>query len=256
MAASDASSAAGLRALLAGPGLSFAWFSMGSVPVVEIGARQGCDAAVIDLQHGLWDRMTTHLAVGALRDVPAVVRVAAISAAAIGEALDSGAVGILVPLVETADQARTAVAAAIFPPHGQRSGGGVRPLAQGFPTYVAAHSRPLIGLMIETAAGVDNAAAIAAVPGVDLIFIGTGDLALSLGCFTTLDERHEQACQAVRSASRDAGVPCGIFTVDAAGASVRRGQGFAATVAANDIEVIARGFSAASYTLGQPKEIS
>ena len=227
---------------------------MGSVPVVEIGARQGCDAAVIDLQHGLWDRMTTHLAVSALRDVPAVVRVAAISAAAIGEALDSGAIGILVPLVETAEQARAAVAAAPFPPHGQRSGGGVRPLAQGFPTYVAAHSRPLIGLMIETVSGVDNAAAIAAVPGFDFVFIGTGDLALSIGCFPARDKRHEQACQSVRAACRDAGVPCGIFTVDAAAARTRREQGFAATVAANDIDVIARGFARAHETVSQARD--
>lgn len=253
MTAPDASSAAGLRALLAGPGLSFAWFSIGSVPVVEIGARRGCDAAVIDLQHGLWDRMTTHLAVSALRDVPIVVRVAAITTAAIGEALDSGAVGILVPLVDTAEQAEAAVAAATFPPQGNRSGGGVRPLAQGFPSYVATHSRPLIGLMIETVAGVDNAAAIAAVPGVDFIFIGTGDLALSLGCFPARDERHEQACQAVRSACREAGVPCGIFTLDAAEARSRREQGFAITVAANDIDIIARGFAGAHELLDQSK---
>ncbi|WP_375393325.1 aldolase/citrate lyase family protein, partial [uncultured Sphingomonas sp.] len=102
-----------LRARLAGPGLSLAWFSLGSVPLVEIAARTGFDAAVIDLQHGLWDRMSTHLAVSALGPVPVLARVSAISAAAIGEALDSGAAGVLVPLVETAEQARLAVAAAL-----------------------------------------------------------------------------------------------------------------------------------------------
>lgn len=238
-----------LRARLAGPGLSLAWFSLGSAPLVEIAARAGFDAAVIDLQHGLWDRMSTHLAVGALGPVPVLARVAAVNAAAIGEALDSGAAGVLVPLVETAEQARLAVAAALFPPDGIRSGGGVRPLAGGFAAYVRAHGRPLIGVMIETVAGVDNAAAIAAVPGIDLVFIGTGDLALSIGCFPAIDDRHERAIEAVHAACRAAGVACGIFTTSVDAALHRREQGFAATVAANDIAIVASGFAAAAEHL-------
>lgn len=238
-----------LRARLAGAGLSLAWFSLGSVPLVEIAGRTGLDAAVIDLQHGLWDRMSTHLAVSALGGVPVLARVAAVSAAAIGEALDSGAGGVLVPLVETAEQARLAVAAALFPPDGIRSGGGVRPLAGGFARYVREHGRPLIGVMIETPAGVDDAAAIAAVPGIDLIFIGTGDLALSIGCFPEIDDRHERAIAAVHAACRTAGVACGIFTTSVEAALQRRDQGFAATVAANDIAVVAGGFAAAAKRL-------
>lgn len=238
-----------LRARLAGPGLSLAWFSLGSVPLVEIAARAGFDAAVIDLQHGLWDRMSTHLAVSALGGVPVLARVAAVSAAAIGEALDSGAAGVLVPLVETAEQARLAVAASLFPPDGIRSGGGVRPLAGGFARYVREQGRPLIGVMIETVAGVENAADIAAVPGIDLIFIGTGDLALSIGCFPAIDDRHEQAIAAVQAACRDAGVACGIFTTSVDAALDRRDQGFAATVAANDIAIVASGFAAAAARL-------
>ncbi len=235
-----------LRARLDGPGLSLAWFSLGSAALVEIAARAGFDAAVIDLQHGLWDRMSTHLAVSVLGPVPVLARVAAVSAAAIGEALDSGAAGILVPLVETAEQARLAVAAALFPPDGIRSGGGVRPLAGGFARYVREQGRPLIGVMIETVAGVDNAAAIAATPGVDLVFIGTGDLALSIGCFPQIDARHERAIEAVHTACRDAGVACGIFTTSVDAALQRREQGFAATVAANDIAVVASGFADAA----------
>lgn len=238
-----------LRALLAGRGLSLAWFSLGSAPLVEIAARAGFDAAVIDLQHGLFDRMSTHLAVSALGAVPVLARVAAVSAAAIGEALDSGAAGVLVPLVETAEQARLTVAAARFPPDGIRSGGGVRPLAGGFADYVRDHGRPLIGVMIETVAGVENAAAIAATPGIDLVFIGTGDLALSIGCFPVIDARHERAIETVRAACRDAGVPCGIFTTSVDAALNRREQGFAATVAANDIAIVASGFAAAADRL-------
>ncbi len=219
---------------------------MGSVPLIEIGAARGFDAAVIDLQHGLWDRLSTHLAVSALGEVPAIARVAANSAAAIGEALDSGAAGVLVPLVETAQQARDAVAAAHFPPVGIRSGGGVRPLSLGFADYVARASRPLMGVMIETARGVEEAAAIAATPGIDLILIGTGDLALSLDCFPTIDARLEQACQQVRAACDEVDMPCGIFTPTAEAARQRLDEGFAASVAAYDIGIVAQGFAAAS----------
>lgn len=238
-----------LRARMRGPGLSLAWFSLGSAPLVEIAARDGFDAAVIDLQHGLWDRMATHLAVSALGPVPVLARVAAVSAAAIGEALDSGAAGVLVPLVETAAQARLAVAAALFPLDGIRSGGGVRPLAGGFANYVREQGRPLIGVMIETVAGVDNAADIAAVPGIDLVFIGTGDLALSIGCFPQIDHRHERAIETVQAACRAAGVACGIFTTSVDAALHRREQGFAAIVAASDIAIVAGGFAGAAERL-------
>ncbi len=234
-----------MRALLRGPGLSLAWFAMGSIPVMEIGARQGFDAAVIDLQHGLWDRMSTHLAVSALGPTPVIVRVAANTASAIGEALDSGAKGVMVPLVETGAQARGAVAAARFPPDGIRSGGGVRPLGEGFARYHEANSSPLIGLMIETVEGVANAAEIASVAGVDFVFLGTGDLALSIGCFPAIDPRHEQACQAVRAACEAAAVACGIFTTTIEAAQRRLAEGYAAVVAANDIDVVLSGFSRA-----------
>lgn len=257
--AQDAFPADRLRAGLRQPGLLLAWFCLGSVPLIELGAARGFDAAVIDLQHGLWDRMSTHCAVSALGDVPMIARVAANTVAAIGAALDSGAAGVLVPLVETAEQARDAVAAAHFPPGGIRSGGGVRPLGQGFAGYVERNARPFVGIMIETVCGVAEAAAIAATPGVDLVLIGTGDLALSIGCFPVPDERLEQACQSIRAVCLAAGVPCGIFTTTAEAARQRLEEGFAATVGANDIAVVVQGFKAAGAaaaprTTGSPHE--
>ncbi len=232
-----------LRARLRGPGLSLAWFCMGSVALIEIGGRQGCDAAVIDLQHGLWDPLSAHLAVSALGDVPVIARVAGIDT--IGAALDSGATGVIVPLIESADQARRAVAMAQFPPAGIRSGGGVRPLSSGFAAYVRGHAQPLIGVMIETVEGVANVAAIAATPGLDYIFIGTGDLALSIGCFPVVDERLDTACTTIRAACDSADLPCGIFTTTADAARIRAAQGYAVTVSANDIAIVAQGFAAA-----------
>jgi hypothetical protein len=98
--------------------------------------------------------------------------------------------------------------------------------------------------MIETQRGVRNAAAIAHTPGIDFVLIGTGDLAMSLGVAPG-DPRHEQACRTVLEACRAAHVPCAIFTGHAEAAIARRREGYNLVVVANDIDIVARGFSSA-----------
>ena len=206
--------ALGLRARFArNLPLGVFWMATGSTAVMELAASAAPDAIVIDAQHGLWDRQNLEHAVGlASSRVPVLVRTADASAIAISQALDTGAEGVIVPLIETNTQAAAAVSAARFPPHGSRSGGGVRPLAQDFARYyAAANDRTVVGVMIETQRGVHNASAIANVKGIDFVLIGTGDLAISLGGFPNVDQRHEQACKTVLDACRAAGVPCGIF---------------------------------------------
>ena len=229
-----------------GPALGVLWVAIGSPSLAEMAAQAKPDAVVLDLQHGTWDRASLESAVGLLRDVPAIVRTADGSATEIGRALDAGAAGVLVPLVETAAQAAEVVAASRFPPHGTRSGGGVRPLSGDFARYWAeANEATLVAVMIETARGLGNAAAIAGTPGIDLVFIGTGDLALSLGCFPTIDARHAEACAAILSACRRAGTPCGIFTMSVEGAVARAAEGYDLVVVGNDIGIVAGGFGAA-----------
>jgi 2-keto-3-deoxy-L-rhamnonate aldolase RhmA len=217
---------------------------MGSTAIVELAGAARADAIVIDMQHGLWDRMSLEAAVGVAESgAPTLVRVAENSALAIGQALDAGAEGVIVPLIEDGAEAAEAVAAARFPPQGRRSGGGVRPVAGGFLDYYAsANARTVVGVMIETVRGVGNAAAIAQTPGVDFILIGTGDLLLSAGADAS---RCDEACARILQTCRDAGTPCAIYapTVDEAIARVR--EGYAMVVAANDIAVVSQGFSAA-----------
>ena len=234
-------------------GVGAFWFALGSLGLLEVALAAKPEAVVLDMQHGLFSRESLEGAVGSARHVaPTLVRVADATPIAIGQALDAGADGILVPLVESATEAASVVRAAHFPPRGARSGGGVRPLAQGFASYVAAAAGTVAGVMIETAAGVEAAEAIAATPGLDLVFIGTGDLALSLGCFPEIDARHEAACKRVLKACRSAGVPCGIFTVTAAEAARRQDEGYALTVVANDIGVAAAGFATAQTLFERP----
>lgn len=233
--------------------LGVVWLAMGSVAMVEMAARARPDGIVLDLQHGLWDRRDLEAAIGLVPpEIPVLVRVAENGATAIGQALDAGAEGVIVPLVETAKQASRAVSYARFPPHGIRSGGGVRPLCD-FISYTQAASRGIaVIVMIETAKGVKNARTIAEVEGVDMVFLGTGDLALSLGTFPNSDPRHEEACEAVRAACRKAWTPCGTFTTSMEGAIERRARGYRMVVTANDIDLVSRGFNLASASFGAP----
>lgn len=218
------------------------WLSLGAVPLAEIAAEQRPDAVVLDGQHGLWDVVSTHAALAAIAPhATPLVRVAANTGHAIGSALDAGAQGVIVPLIDDAAQAAAAVAAARFPPHGNRSGGGFRPL-RDFPGYIAACATDtLVALMIETRAGLDNVAAIAAVPGIDMLFVGPGDLGLALGDPAAL----EPAIAAILAASQAAGMQCGIFTGDAETARRRIAQGFVFVVAAEDLGLNRRGIAAA-----------
>ena len=230
-----------LAKLRAGQQVACVWLSLGSESFVEIAAEACPDAIVLDAQHGVWDVRSTHAALGmiAAASTP-LVRVCENSAIAIGSALDAGAQGVIVPLVESAEQAAKAVSAAHYPPKGERSGGGVRPLAD-FPAYWKSSSdNTLVSVMIETRRGFENVAAIAAVPGIDMIFIGTGDLTLSLG----FDADIEAAIQTIFVASRAANVPCGIFTVNADAARTRLAQGFAFVVAETDLRLAREGIAA------------
>jgi 2-keto-3-deoxy-L-rhamnonate aldolase RhmA len=242
----DASNLA-LRGRLGRQPVAALWMAMGSTAIIELAGAARADAIVIDMQHGLWDRMSLEAAVGTARTAAAVlVRVAENSAPAIGQALDAGAEGVIVPLVDDGAAAARAVTAARFPPQGRRSGGGVRPLAGGFlDYYTSATEHTVVGVMIETPCGVTNAAAIAQTPGVDFILIGTGDLAVSIGGGAGADARREDACRRVLKACRSAAIPCAIYTPTADDAIARVREGYAMVVAANDVAVVTQGFGEA-----------
>jgi 2-keto-3-deoxy-L-rhamnonate aldolase RhmA len=234
------------RTIASGKSVGVIWLSLGSVALVELAARAKPDAIVIDMQHGLWDRRDLEAAIGVVpSSIPVIVRVAENSALSIGTALDAGAEGVIVPLIESADEAARAVSYCKYPPHGIRSGGGVRPL-QDFVATVDASEDIAVFLMVETAKGVANVTEIANADGVDMLFIGTGDLALSIGTFPQPKHEHAMACAVVHRASRKAWVPCGIFTMSAEMAAQRRAQGYRMVVTANDIDMAQRGFGAAA----------
>ncbi|HSY88918.1 MAG TPA: aldolase/citrate lyase family protein, partial [Verrucomicrobiae bacterium] len=224
-----------LQRLAAGGAVNCHWMALGSVAAAEVMAEARPDAIMFDTQHGLWDKQNLYNAFAAIRGKSEpVVRIANDTAEAIGEAYDLGATGVIVPLVETAAQAKAIVQAAKYPPLGRRSAGGVRPMLDFKPYAAAANRSLLLGVMIETVAGLKNAAAIAAVPGVDLVFIGTGDLSIALGTFPDNGPKFEQAVQSILAACRKAKTPCGLFTYHTAIALDRLRQGFQWMVLGND----------------------
>ncbi|MEJ8572336.1 HpcH/HpaI aldolase family protein [Microbaculum marinum] len=228
------------------------WFSLGSTALIETAVAAGAEAIVIDLQHGLFERKGMEAAIGVVPgNIPCIVRVEDHSAAAIGRALDAGAEGILIPLIETAEQAALAASACHYPPAGHRSGGGVRPLLD-FERYRDAAGRAVtVGVMIETARGVENAREIAKAGLVDFVFIGTGDLALSLGRGFDRSSLEDEACAAILAACTEAGKPCGSFTVSPDSAAALIGRGYWMTVVANDITATRSAFDLSLRTFAE-----
>lgn len=158
------------------------WISIPDRLAIETMARAGYEWAILDAQHGGigWDAMLGAIQVLDLHGVPALVRVEANDPARIMRALDLGACGVIVPMVDTADQAAMAAQACRYPPHGNRSFGPVR----SFYDAAGASGAPLCLPMIETATALANIDAIAATPGIDGLFVGPVDLGLSMGLST------------------------------------------------------------------------
>lgn len=163
------------------------------------------DFIYLDGEHGCFELHDIEAAcVAAERHgLTAIARVPNRSADAITRFLDRGVQGVVVPHVETVDQAEEAVAATYFAPLGERSFGGGRPLFLEIadkPAHMAAcNAATSLCLMIESRAGIDAASALAAVPGVDYLSFGMMDLAQSLG--HPGDPGHAEVQNAVARAS-------------------------------------------------------
>jgi 2-keto-3-deoxy-L-rhamnonate aldolase RhmA len=233
------------RRLAEGPPLGVFWFALGNVAMIEAAVGAGAEGIVIDMQHGLFDRASLQAAVAAVPpEIPCLVRVEDDTPTAIGRALDAGAEGVIVPLVETAGQAAKAAAAGHYPPKGFRSGGGIRPLwREGYMANAA--EAITVGVMIETSKGLANAASIATAKNVDFVFIGGGDLGLSLGVVPG-SKPHARACATILKACQQARRPCGLFTFGGRAAAEKIDEGYALTVVHNDVSAVSDAFSDAA----------
>jgi 4-hydroxy-2-oxoheptanedioate aldolase len=220
------------------------WLSLGDLYATRVLARMGWDWLTLDLEHSAVDWSQTASLLGAIADAGCVplVRVPEGSQHYITRVLDAGAMGIVVPMVDTVEQARLAIAAAKYPPEGNRSaGGGMHAMnfaASAEEYYERANDEILVVLQTESPRGVEFADAIYALPGCDAVFIGPVDLRFQLrardGTFPTVDE-HEAMVQRVLQAGRKVGTPTGIHTMDATSARQRAEQGMQFIAVGSDL---------------------
>jgi 4-hydroxy-2-oxoheptanedioate aldolase len=233
------------RRLAAGKATLGCWLTTASPFVAEIMAARGYDWLMVDLEHSpaSWETAALMIAAIVRRGASAYVRVPAGSVENVKRALDAGAQGVLVPMVNTPEEAAAMVAAVRYPPAGQRSIGGWLRAARwetDAAGYLAAANREVMLIVqAEHVRHLENAEAIAAVPGVDLVYIGPNDFSASLGRRRG-EPAMEEAYAAVLAACRRAGVPAGFHASDAAEAALRLRQGFRFVAVGADDGLIAR----------------
>jgi 2-keto-3-deoxy-L-rhamnonate aldolase RhmA len=215
-----------------------------SMPVAEVLASLGFDWLFLDAEHG---PLETSELLGILtavnRRAACIVRVPSCDSVQIAKALDLGADGIIVPQVNTPEQAADAVRFARYPPEGARGVGLARAHGYGlkFKEYVEAANREIaVIVQAEHATAVDNIDAIARVPGVDAVLLGPYDLSASLGKMGQVDDPLAVgAIQRVTDACRAAGMPLGFFGVNAAAVRPYVGRGYTLIVAGVDTTLLA-----------------
>ncbi|WP_345801762.1 aldolase/citrate lyase family protein [Microbacterium sp. AZCO] len=234
------------------------WVCTGSPLVAEICAGAGLDWVLIDMEHapnGLESVVAQLHAVSGYPVTP-VVRVPIGDVVTIKQVLDLGAQNLLVPMISSAAEAEAAVAAVRYPPRGTRGVGSALARSARWNRvegYLAdADEHVSLFVQIETAAGVEEAAAIAAVDGVDGVFVGPSDLAASMGVLG--EQTHPDVVDAVKrtfDAVRKAGKPVGVNAFDPAVADRYLEAGATFVLVGADVALLARGSEtlAARFTL-------
>ncbi len=177
-----------------GPAPLYGAWLMGSSPTAaEALACAGFDFLVVDMEHTPIElfHMVEILRAMQGTTTSAVVRIPWNDPVFVKRALDAGAQTLLFPFIQNADEARRAVAATRYPPDGIRGTAGVQRASRygNVPNYLKRASEDIcVAVQLETGAGLDNLEAIAAVPGVDSLFIGPNDLAASMGYLGNMSE--------------------------------------------------------------------
>jgi 4-hydroxy-2-oxoheptanedioate aldolase len=223
------------------------WLMSPSVVTAEAAARTGVDFVCADLQHGVLDQMALVGVVQAalLGGTHVVARVAWNDPVHIGAALDAGCEGVIVPMVNSADEAAAAIKSARYAPIGWRSFG---PLMAGMRRegYAAsANDTVAVIPMIETAAALRQIDDILSVPGVDAVYVGPDDLGLSLGLPVGTRDEHPLFAEAMRTvldACRRHGVVPGTHATGG-WAARRREQGFQLLAAVSDVGAMEAGIA-------------
>ncbi len=223
------------------------WSVMPGGFLAEVMASLGWDSLTIDMQHGMISDADMLAMLQAISTTPItpMVRVGANDLALTGNALDSGAMGVICPLVNSAEEAARFVAACRYPPLGARSSGATRAMIYaGFDYGTHANDQILKFAMIETREALERVEEIAATPGLDGLYIGPSDLSLALGGKQgfDMDQPHMlDAYRRIAAACRANGITAGIHTASPAFAARMAEEGFRFITLVGDFNFILAG---------------
>jgi len=216
------------------------WLHSHHFHIARILAAQGLlDWLLVDMEHSPVDLAMSSMILATIADVSAgqctpLARVAAGTIDKIKQALDAGAQGVIVPMINKASEAVDVVRFAKYPPEGERGGGGLTPhLGFGITNHAEyipqANAEIMVAVQIETVEAVENIEAIVQVSGLDMIFIGPFDLHISLNLPPTLwsdTPQFQSAVAKVKAACQKANIPLGTLTPNAENAKARQSEGF------------------------------
>lgn len=221
------------------------WLAIPDSFSAETMAQQGWDSLTIDLQHGLVDYQAMVAMLQAISTTPTVpvVRVPWLEPGILMKALDAGAFGVICPMVNTREDAQRLVAYTHYAPKGTRSFGPTRALLYGGADYVQhADQTIVVFAMIETRQALDHLDAILSVEGLDAIYIGPTDLALSLGCRPNMDAPEPPVAQAIDhilDRARAHRIVAGIHNLGPTAARARIAKGFRFVSIGSDARLLA-----------------
>lgn len=222
------------------------WLTVPSSFSAELFAHAGFDWVCVDMQHGLIDYQVgvTMLQALSTTEVTPIVRVPWNEPGIIMKALDAGAYGVIVPMVNSKAEAEAAVGACRYAPDGYRSHGPVRAAVYSGRDYsFKANEEMLCIVMIETREGVENVEEIVSVPGVDVAYIGPADLSVSMGYPPASyheEAEYADAVQKVVDACKKHGVIAGFHGGNPANARARIEQGFRFVEVCADADALMR----------------
>lgn len=241
--------------MLAGnPAYGYA-LGIGSVRAAEMLAYSGIDWILLDTQHGSFGGDQVNQSFAVMRHSPAIpmARAARNDYTLIGRLLDEGAMGVVVPMVDTVEDAKRAADACLHPPRGKRSfgWGGAGEYGADYPDWI--NQELFVAVQLESITAVENAEAIMSVDGIDGCWAGPADLALSIGVDPRQageSERHAEALAEVVRACKAVGKIPGIAAASPDEAVVRAEQGFQFITAGSDAGFMMGGATAGIKTLG------
>lgn len=226
-----------------------AWIMIGHPTIAEIYAGEGFDWICVDMEHTATELHSLHEIALALRgtECDLFVRMPECDAALAKRYLDTGADGLIVPLVNSAEQARKAVSIARFPPDGQRGAAFSRAsdFGRNFHGYYASHNeKVVVAVMLEHIEAVKNVDEILNVPGIDATFIGPYDLSASMGLAGQLDHPDViRAQQTLLDACKRHNIPAGFHVVPDSPELLKQrvNEGYRFIACSLDTELLIRG---------------